>query len=412
MFVNWFILLFKARTPEGLHRLPRRLSPLPDAPRGVLPARREPVSRLLPARREAASRSTSTSTRPSGRTAGRCSSASSWRSRIRRSWSASALLSGGARAAATSRAASRSSSRSSPGWSRSSAAASPRGHARPARLLPRLRAQLSAYLFLSPTATRTAARARVRRPARPGSRAAPEGTPLAPGLGCPVEPTTSGRSRVARPSSGCRSRSRTSSGCSLWSIVASVVAFLTWLCALAIGRAPRPVPPVPLALLRYSTHLSASSSCRQPVPGVRRQARARIRSTSSCRRPSARSALVTFFRLLLAIPAILISSGLSARSGSPRSSAGSSALFLGRMPDGPPGPRRVRAALRRPGERVSVPAAPSAIRTPARGPILRLRSASLATLAAAAHSSSGLGHRPLTAAARVRIPYRVTLDNA
>jgi hypothetical protein len=44
VFVNWFILLFKGTDADGFAQLRGRLSPLPDAPRGVLPARSRPVS--------------------------------------------------------------------------------------------------------------------------------------------------------------------------------------------------------------------------------------------------------------------------------------------------------------------------------------------------------------------------------
>ena len=81
VFVNWFILLVKATHAGRPARVHRRVHPLPDAPGGVLPPRREPLPALLPARQRPLPGRPRDRPARRCRTAGRRSSGSSSRSR-------------------------------------------------------------------------------------------------------------------------------------------------------------------------------------------------------------------------------------------------------------------------------------------------------------------------------------------
>ena len=110
----------------------------------------------------------------------------------------------------------------------------------------------------------------------------------------------------------------------LWSIVAVVVAFLTWIWALATGTPPRPFHRFLSRYVRYVNHVYAflflvgnpfpgfvgkpgSYPIELELPPLERQNR-----------------WVTGFRGLLAVPAFVIGGGLGEHSSSPPSSAGSS----------------------------------------------------------------------------------------
>jgi hypothetical protein len=120
----------------------------------------------------------------------------------------------------------------------------------------------------------------------------------------------------------------------LWSIVAVVVAVLTWICALVTGRPPRPFHRFLSRWIRYTTHVYAflflvgnpfpgflgapgSYPVDLELPPIERQSR-----------------WVTGFRGLLAIPALLISSGLGGAGLVAAFLGWFVGLVLGRMPQG------------------------------------------------------------------------------
>ncbi len=190
-----------------------------------------------------------------------------------------------------------------------------------------------------------------------------------------------------------------------WTIVALLVSLLNWLCALVIGRPPRPFHRFLSAYLRYSTHLGAFLFLvGNPFPGFVGKAGS-YPVDLELPEPSPQKRVVTFFRLILAFPAWLVAGGVLGALYVAGFLGWFAALFRGRMPDGL---RNLGAyALRYNGQTSAyvflLTSTLSGRRTATR-PRVSV-AAALATLVAAAHSSSGLGHRPLTAAARVRIPY-------
>jgi hypothetical protein len=120
----------------------------------------------------------------------------------------------------------------------------------------------------------------------------------------------------------------------LWGIIALLVAVLTWLCALVIGRAPRPFHRFLSAYLRYSTHVYAFLFLvGNPFPGF-------VGKPGSypvdleLPEPEPQRRLVTLFRLVLALPAFLIASGLSGALFIAGFLGWFVALVRGQMPDG------------------------------------------------------------------------------
>ena len=77
----------------------------------------------------------------------------------------------------------------------------------------------------------------------------------------------------------------------LWSLVAIVVAFLTWIWALVTGTPPRPFHRFLSRYVRYVNHVYAFLFLvGQPLPGASSASRARIRSSWSSPRSSGRTA--------------------------------------------------------------------------------------------------------------------------
>ncbi len=120
----------------------------------------------------------------------------------------------------------------------------------------------------------------------------------------------------------------------LWTIVVVFVGFLNWLCALVIGRPPRPFHRFLSAYLRYSTHLNAFLFLvGNPFPGfVGKPGSYPI--DLELPEPTPQKRLVTFFRLLLAFPAFVVAGGVGGALFLAGFLGWFVGLFLGRMPDG------------------------------------------------------------------------------
>jgi hypothetical protein len=97
----------------------------------------------------------------------------------------------------------------------------------------------------------------------------------------------------------------------LWTVVAIPVAFVTWIAALITGRPPRALHRFLSAFVRYSTHVSAYAALTaNPFPGFTGTA-GRYPVDPTLPAPQRQRRLVTAFRLLLALPAFLVSSAIS-----------------------------------------------------------------------------------------------------
>ncbi len=120
----------------------------------------------------------------------------------------------------------------------------------------------------------------------------------------------------------------------LWTVVALAVALATWLCALVIGRAPRPFHRFLTRYVRYQTHLYAFLfMVGNPFPGfVGRPGSYPVDLQVPDPEPQKR--LLTAFRLLLAFPALMISSGVYGLLWTIGFLGWFVALFLGRFPQG------------------------------------------------------------------------------
>jgi hypothetical protein len=120
----------------------------------------------------------------------------------------------------------------------------------------------------------------------------------------------------------------------LWSIAAIVVAVLTWIWALATGRPPRPFHRFLSRYLRYTTHLYAFLfMVGNPFPGfLGAPGSYPVDLELPALEPQSR--WVTGFRIFLAVPAILIGGGLSGAGFAAAFLGWFVGLFLGRMPEG------------------------------------------------------------------------------
>jgi Domain of unknown function (DUF4389) len=120
----------------------------------------------------------------------------------------------------------------------------------------------------------------------------------------------------------------------LWTVPALVAALLNWLSALVVGRAPGAFHRFLSRYLRYSTHLSAFIFLvGNPFPGFTGKAGTYpIDVELPPSQPQHR--LVTLFRFVLALPALIVGGGLSVALVVAGFLAWFVALFLGRMPDG------------------------------------------------------------------------------
>ena len=120
----------------------------------------------------------------------------------------------------------------------------------------------------------------------------------------------------------------------LWTVLSLAVSLLNWICALAIGRPPQPFHRFLSAWVRYSTHLFAFVFLvGNPFPGfVGKPGTYPVDLDLPAAEPQRR--LVTLFRLPLAIPALIISGGLDGALFAAGILGWFAALFTGRMPDG------------------------------------------------------------------------------
>jgi hypothetical protein len=120
----------------------------------------------------------------------------------------------------------------------------------------------------------------------------------------------------------------------LWSIAAIVVAVLTWVWALATGRPPRPFHRFLSRYLRYTTHVYAFLfMVGNPFPGFL-GAPGSYPVDLELPPLEPQSRWVTGFRIFLALPAILIGGGLSGAGFAAAFLGWFVGLFLGQMPQG------------------------------------------------------------------------------
>jgi len=120
----------------------------------------------------------------------------------------------------------------------------------------------------------------------------------------------------------------------LWTLAAWLVAFLNWLCTLVRGRPPEPFHRFLSRYVRYGTHLGAFLFLiGNPFPGF---TGAPETYPVDLQLPEAepQSRVKTLFRLLLALPALLVSAGLNGALFTAGILGWFVGLFLGRMPDG------------------------------------------------------------------------------
>jgi hypothetical protein len=120
----------------------------------------------------------------------------------------------------------------------------------------------------------------------------------------------------------------------LWTIVAVLVGILNWVGTLALGRSPRPFHRFLAAYVRYVTHVNAFLFLvANPFPGFVGAQRS-YPVDLELGEPERQHRLVTLFRIFLAVPAFIVSSGL----GSALLVAGIlgwfASLVRGQMPDG------------------------------------------------------------------------------
>jgi hypothetical protein len=120
----------------------------------------------------------------------------------------------------------------------------------------------------------------------------------------------------------------------LWTIPAFFAGVLNWLCALVIGRSPRPFHRFLSRYLRYMGHLSAFlGMVGNQFPGFTgKPGTYPVDTELPPSEPQRR--LITLFRGLLAVPALVVGSGLSGAGFVVAFLGWFVALFLGRMPDG------------------------------------------------------------------------------
>lgn len=119
----------------------------------------------------------------------------------------------------------------------------------------------------------------------------------------------------------------------LWGFVSVFALIAAWLAALVTGRVPRGLHDFLAAFVRYQTHVFAYVSLvADPFPGFSGTARYPV--TVEIAPPAEQGRLGVFFRLLLAIPAALISGVLNYLTEIVAFFAWFVCLALGRMPEG------------------------------------------------------------------------------
>jgi hypothetical protein len=120
----------------------------------------------------------------------------------------------------------------------------------------------------------------------------------------------------------------------LWTLLAVLAVFVAWLVALAIGRVPLPLHRFIAAWVRYSTHVMAFLLLvGGPFPGFVGAAGS-YPVDLAIDPPVRQRRLVTLFRGLLAIPAVLLGGAYSAVVWVAALLGWWAALFTGQMPEG------------------------------------------------------------------------------
>jgi hypothetical protein len=120
----------------------------------------------------------------------------------------------------------------------------------------------------------------------------------------------------------------------LWSVAAFVAAFVAWLVALVIGRVPAGLHGFLAAYVRYSAHITAYVLLgANPFPGFTGTA-GTYPVDIEIDPPTPQRRLVTFFRLFLGLPAILLESALGTLAFVAAFLGWFAALVTGRMPGG------------------------------------------------------------------------------
>jgi hypothetical protein len=120
----------------------------------------------------------------------------------------------------------------------------------------------------------------------------------------------------------------------LWTFAAWVVGFVNWVCALVLGRSPDPFHRFLSRYVRYGTHLGAFLFLvGNPFPGFT-GAPGTYPVDLDLPQAERQNRLKTLGRLLLALPALLVSGGLDALLFTAGILGWFVGLFLGRMPDG------------------------------------------------------------------------------
>jgi Domain of unknown function (DUF4389) len=121
----------------------------------------------------------------------------------------------------------------------------------------------------------------------------------------------------------------------IWSILAAVVALLTWICALVIGRPPRPFHRFLGAFLRYQNHAFAFISLiGNPFPGFVGKRGSYPIDLETPLEPERQKRLVTLVRIFLAIPALVLAGALAYAHFVVAVLGWFASLALGRMPEG------------------------------------------------------------------------------
>ncbi len=121
----------------------------------------------------------------------------------------------------------------------------------------------------------------------------------------------------------------------LWSILAVLVALLTWICALVIGRPPKPFHRFLGAFVRYQNHLWAFLTLvGNPFPGFVGARGSYPIDLETPAEPERQNRLVTFFRIILAIPAALVAGVLTYALFVVAFLGWFASLVRGRMPEG------------------------------------------------------------------------------
>jgi len=119
----------------------------------------------------------------------------------------------------------------------------------------------------------------------------------------------------------------------LWGIAAYLAAIVNWFAALIAGRSPEGLHNFLAAYLRYATHVGAYINLLgDPFPSFSGASGYPV--DVAIEPPAPQNRLVTFFRALLAIPALIVASVLANVLSLIAFLAWFVCLFAGRMPEG------------------------------------------------------------------------------